>query len=91
MPVSIYDKVDGDEDGLELYEKIADPEGEDEKLLKIQLYGELEKLNDRERKIIFLRYFRGNTQTEIANLLGISQVQVSRLENKIITKMKENF
>ncbi len=91
MPVSIYDKDDGDEDGLELYEKIADPEGEDEKLLKIQLYGELEKLNDRERKIIFLRYFRGNTQTEIANLLGISQVQVSRLENKIITKMKENF
>ena len=91
MPISIYDKVDGDEDGLELYEKIADPIDEDEKLLKIQLYGELDKLSDRDRKIIMLRYFRGNTQTEIAKALGISQVQVSRLENKILAKMKEKF
>lgn len=91
MPVSIYDKVDGDDEGMELGEKIADNEDEDDKLLKIQLYNEIEKLSERDKKIIFLRYFRANTQTEIAKSLGISQVQVSRLENKIIEKMKENF
>ncbi|MCQ2399337.1 MAG: SigB/SigF/SigG family RNA polymerase sigma factor [Clostridia bacterium] len=91
LPVSIYDRVDGDEEGMELGEKIADPDDEDDKLLKIQLYSELEKLPERERKIIYLRYFRAKTQSEIAKSLGISQVQVSRIENKILSKLRENF
>ena len=44
-----------------------------------------------EQKIIILRYFRDKTQKEIANELGVSQVQVSRLENKILQKIKKRL
>ncbi len=91
MPISIYDRIDGDDDGLELGEKIADERSDDDLLLKIQLYQEIEKLPEREQKIVYLRYFRAKTQSEIAKLLGVSQVQVSRLENKIIKKLKKGF
>jgi len=91
MPVSIYDRVDGDEEGLELQEKLTDTETEEETILKIELYSQLEKLPDREKRIIILRYFRAQTQSEIAKSMGISQVQVSRLENKIINKLRQNF
>ena len=53
------------------------------------IYKEIQKLTPREQKIIILRYFRDKTQKEIADELGVSQVQVSRLENKIILKLKE--
>ena len=91
MPVSIYDRVDGDDEGMELCEKIDSGENEEDKLLKIQLYDELEKLGEREKKIIYLRYFRAETQSEVAEGLGISQVQVSRIENKVLEKLKEKF
>lgn len=91
MPVSIYDRVDGDEEGLELQEKLSDTESEEETILKIELYSEIEKLPDREKRIIILRYFRAQTQSEVAKSMGISQVQVSRLENKIISKLRNNF
>ncbi len=53
------------------------------------IYKEIQTLPVREQKIIMLRYFRDKTQKEIAEELGVSQVQVSRLENKIITKLRE--
>ena len=49
------------------------------------------KLDDREKKIIYLRYFKDKTQAETAKEIGISQVQVSRMEKKIINSMRENF
>ena len=51
----------------------------------------IKALDERERKIIMLRYFRGKTQSEIASVIGISQVQVSRLEKKILLRMKEKM
>ena len=51
----------------------------------------LKDLPPREKKIIILRYFRDRTQSEVAAVLGVSQVQISRLENKIIAKLRENF
>ena len=48
-------------------------------------------LPERDRKIILLRYFRGSTQCEVARLLGVSQVQISRLENKILCMMRAEF
>ena len=48
-------------------------------------------LDGKERRLIELRYFEDKTQTEIAKLLGISQVQVSRLEKKILMKMKTHL
>ena len=91
MPVSIYDRVDSDEDGIELCEKLSDNYDDEDSLLKIQLSEEIEELEDRDKKIIYLRYYRAKTQSEIAKSLGISQVQVSRLENKIILKLRKRF
>ena len=51
----------------------------------------VEKLNFRDKTIIKLRYFKEKTQTQVARLLGISQVQVSRIEKKILDQMKEKM
>lgn len=56
---------------------------------KIMLQEAISKLEPRERQIIFLRYFKDQTQTEIAKVLGVSQVQVSRIEKKVLQSMKE--
>ena len=58
---------------------------------KILLKEAISKLLDRERKILLLRYFRGKTQSEVALIMGVSQVQISRLETKIITKLKHKL
>lgn len=52
------------------------------------LYKAIDNLSEREKKIIILRYFRDKTQKEVASVLGVSQVQISRLETKIIEKIK---
>ena len=51
----------------------------------------IQKLPERERKIIIIRYFKEKTQAQIAAMLGISQVQVSRIEKKILTQLRENL
>lgn len=51
----------------------------------------LTKLTPREQKMVILRYFRDMTQGEIAQKMGVSQVQVSRMENKIIKKLQELY
>ncbi len=90
MPISLFDKNLDDEDGLELIDKVLVSE-EDKLIDKIHLSNIIEKLSEREKKIIVLRYFRDKTQSEIAKILGVSQVQVSRLENKIIDKIRLKF
>lgn len=91
MPLSIFDKFEDEDDGQELIDKIPYTDGEEKVLNKIQLSKILDELNERERKIIILRFYRDKTQSEIAETLGVSQVQVSRLENKIIEKMRLKF
>ena len=51
----------------------------------------IEDLPQREKKVIVLRYFRDKTQSEIAKELGVSQVQVSRIENKVLQKLKDGM
>lgn len=58
---------------------------------KICIQELISSLNDREKQIIILRYFKGRTQTEVAERLGITQVQVSRLEKKILTEMRSKI
>lgn len=89
-PISLYTVV-GDEAGREQYliEKIEDDNGIDKQMYNEMLYKIIKDLPLRDRKIIILRYFRDKTQKEIALELGVSQVQVSRLENKILEKMKK--
>ena len=91
MPLSIYDKFDDEEDGQELIDKIIYVDNEDKTLDRIHLTNIIENLTEREQKLVVLRYFRDKTQTEIAESLGVSQVQVSRLETKIIEKIRQKF
>ena len=54
----------------------------------LDLKNELDKLNEKDKKLIYARYFEELTQSEASNVLGISQVQVSRNEAKILNKLK---
>lgn len=89
-PLSLSEPID-DKDGdksNELADKIPSNEREDDMVDKILLKSMIESLPPREKKIIIMRYYRDNTQSEIAKELGVSQVQVSRIENKIINQFK---
>lgn len=72
------------EDGLTLAEKLSS-EGVEERLLeRLALHTALDYLPEREKKLLLLRYFKGLTQVKTAQVLGVSQVQVSRLEKKAL-------
>ena len=58
---------------------------------KLTISKLIEELNEQERDIVKLRYFNGKTQTEVAKKLGISQVQVSRIEKRILHSMKQKL
>ena len=51
----------------------------------------IERLGEREKKIILLRFFKDKTQSEVAKILGISQVQVSRIEKRILEGMRSEL
>lgn len=81
-PTSIHETVfENDGDPITLMDQIAD-ESQDRWFDKLALVEAIEGLNERERLIVYLRYYRDKTQSEVASRLGISQVQVSRLEKK---------
>ena len=69
---------------------MASEKDEQEELMN-RLFVEqlLETLDKRDKKLIYLRYYENRTQMQVAEALGISQVQVSRLEKKILRQMKE--
>ena len=76
-PITLLDQISDDED-MKWFDKIA-------------LRDEIEKLTERERVIVYLRYYKDRTQSQVAERLGISQVQVSRLEKKILQQLKEQL
>ncbi len=91
LPVSLYETTN-DRDGkqIELIEKL--PTDQDKKMIdKLILKDMLSKLSEREQKIVIMRYFRDMTQGEIARKMGVSQVQISRLENRILLKLRELY
>ena len=90
MPVSIYDKGD-DEQGQAIFEKLTDGDQTDSTIEKMLIKESISKLDEREKKIVLLRYYKDKTQREVAKVLNVSQVQVSRLETKIIEKLRESF
>lgn len=92
MPVSLYsgtDYKDGKE--RELIETLPDGEDQEDWLDKMLLRGAIDELSERDKKIIVLRYFRDMTQSEVAERIGVSQVQVSRIENRIIKEFREKL
>lgn len=91
-PMSLSAPIDQNEEGsVTIQERIADPEDEEVKLDHFILKQLISSLSPRDRKIIIMRYYRDKTQSEIAKELGVSQVQVSRIENKVIEKMRKKF
>ena len=89
-PVSLYDPVYSKE-GEELYlvDQISDEKQNDERWAEnVALKTAVDKLGDRERKILYMRYFEGRTQTEISGAVGLSQAQVSRLEKNALKVLK---
>lgn len=91
MPLSIYDKFEDEEDSREIIDKVPFVDNEESVVTKIHISNIIEGLEDREKKIVVLRYFRDKTQSDVAKSLGVSQVQISRLENKIIDKIRNKF
>ena len=92
MPLSLYggaEYKDGKE--KELIETLAAKDDQEDWLDRMLLRGAIEALPERDRKIIILRYFRDMTQSEVAEKIGVSQVQVSRIENKIIKEFREKL
>lgn len=90
---SIYRTVyQGDGSEIYLVDRLPRPNDENEEILNHMLLKELlDRLNDNERTLITMRYFQDKTQMEVAGMLGISQVQVSRMEKKILMKLRENL
>lgn len=89
-PISIFDSVYGDgEDKMYVIDKLADESETGEDWIEsMDLKDALAKLNEREMNIIKLRFYKGKTQMEIAEEIGISQAQVSRVEKGAIAKLR---
>ena len=82
----------GDGEGVSLMERVEQGKDEQEALLRRILLEELlSSLDPKERRLIVLRFFHDRTQTQVASELGMSQVQVSRLEKKILSALKEKM
>jgi RNA polymerase sporulation-specific sigma factor len=92
MPVSLYSGAEfKDGNTRELIETLPAEDNQDDLLDKMLLRGAIEGLSERDKKIIILRYFRDMTQSEVAEKIGVSQVQVSRIENRIIKEFREKL
>lgn len=88
---SIYEDAynDGDNDSVSKLDRIILGEDEASSVIdKIAIKQLIEELDYREKQIILLRYYKRKTQTEVAKIVGITQVQVSRIEKKILSCMK---
>ena len=90
-PLSLNDKFDDGEDSITLFDRVADNFTVENYIDKLALREMIEKLDAREKQVIIMRYYLDKTQSEIANELGVSQVQVSRIENKVLKEMRENI
>ena len=74
---------------MTIFDKLSTGKNEEELITNKMVINQLlNELKDRDKEIILLRFFKEKTQTEVANILGISQVQVSRIERKILNEMK---
>ncbi len=78
-----------DEDGFSLENILTDTESEERMVEKISLRQAVERLPEREKLVIKMRYYHGLTQDRVSRVLAVSQVQVSRIEKKALSKLRE--
>ena len=90
--VESIDKKVNDSDDLTIIDKLKSNVDQEKDIVnKITIKTLIEGLDEKSKKIIMLRYYRGKTQSQVAELLGVTQVQVSRLEKKILSSMKHKL
>ncbi len=88
---SIYEN-EPDDDGVSIEDKLSTNIDEQTLITNKLVISELiENLGEREKQVILLRYFRGKTQTEVAKVIGVNQVQISRIEKKVLDSMKRKL
>ena len=92
-PISLYEPVYNESgDAIYIMDQISDTSAQDEHWLEhIALADAMKKLNDRERRIIEMRFYKNKTQMEIADEIGISQAQVSRLEKGALERIRKQL
>lgn len=86
---TVYEGKDG---GICIADTIASSKNEENEITnKLSIQKLISELDEREKNIIMLRYYKGITQTEISKRLGISQVQISRIEKKVLSQMRQKL
>ncbi len=92
-PVSLYDPVyNDDSDSLYIMDQISDKTSSDTGWVEeISIKQAIDSLSEREKNILSLRFYRGKTQTEVADEIGISQAQISRIEKNALSKIKNIY
>ena len=92
MPVSLFAQSDyKDEKSQLLLDKLPVEDRQEDIIDLLELRSAISSLPERDRKVIMLRYFRDMTQAEVACMLGVSQVQVSRIENRIMESFRKKL
>ncbi len=90
-PVSLNEPIFSDgNDTVYIMDQISDNTDYNDWLDELSIKESIKKLNNREKKILFMRFFEGKTQMEVANEIGISQAQVSRLEKGAISSIRQS-
>ena len=89
--ISLNENIDDDNNTCQIADKIPCAESDYEQIDFIMLKSALKVLSQRDKQLIILRYFRNKTQSEVAQVLGVSQVQVSRIENRILSFLKSEI
>ena len=93
-PISLFEPVynSGGDAMIYVMDQISDTRVDDGNWLEnIALFSAMERLSEREKNILYLRFFRGRTQMEVAEEIGISQAQVSRIEKSALNNVKKHF
>ena len=92
-PISLFEPIYNDSgDTIYVMDQIRDKRADDNKWFEeIALRNGIKKLNQREKNILFLRFYKGKTQVEVADEIGISQAQVSRLEKNALKNMRRHI
>ena len=90
-PISLNEQFNDNNESTYLIDKISDNFSVDNLINKLALREMIEELSAREKQVIIMRYYLDKTQSEIAKELGVSQVQISRIENKVLHDMKDKL
>ncbi len=90
-PISLYEPVYSDsDDNMYIMDQIGDKNDVESWMDELSIRDAIKQLGERERNILYLRFLQGKTQVEVANEIGISQAQVSRLEKNAINRIKSS-